>query len=76
MAVRGRALVSGWSTNPEGQMADLWQEEGFAGAAAGDGSDDDWDEGEESTDLSLEDGFDDPDSPEDDDEGWGDEGEA
>jgi hypothetical protein len=57
-------------------MADLWQEEGFGSAgAASDGSDDDWDEGEESIDLSLEDGFDDPDSVEEDDEGWSDEGE-
>jgi hypothetical protein len=53
-------------------MPDLSQEEGFGSAgAASDGSDDDWDEGEESIDLSLEDGFDDPDSPEEDDEGWG-----
>jgi len=52
-------------------MGDLWQDEGFGSAgAAGDGNgDDDWDEGEESIDLSLEDGFDDPDEVEDDD-GW------
>ena len=57
-------------------MSDLWQEEGFGSAgAAGDGNDDDWDEGEESIDLSLEDGFDDPeDSLEEEDEGWRDEG--
>jgi hypothetical protein len=55
-------------------MGDLWQEEGFGGpGAAGDGSDDDWDEGEESLDLSLEDGFDDAEEP-DEDEGWDDEG--
>jgi hypothetical protein len=55
-------------------MSDLWQEEGFGGpGAAGDGNDDDWDEGEESLDLSLEDGFDDADEP-DEDEGWDDEG--
>ena len=52
-------------------MSDLWQEEGFGGAgSAGDGNDDDWDEGEESIDLSLEDSFDDPDSLDEDDEGW------
>jgi hypothetical protein len=55
-------------------MGDLWQEEGFGGAgAAGDGNDDDWDEGEESLDLSLEDGFDDAEEL-DEDEGWDDEG--
>ena len=54
-------------------MGDLWQEEGFGGTGtAGDGSDDDWDEGEESIDLPLEDGFDDPDSVDEDEEGWGD----
>jgi hypothetical protein len=42
-------------------MGDLWQDEGFGSAGAvGDGNgDDDWDEGEESLDLSLEDGFED-----------------
>lgn len=51
-------------------MADLWQDEGFGGAgAAGDGPDDDWDEGDESLDTSLEDGFDDPDGLERDDGG-------
>jgi hypothetical protein len=51
-------------------MSDLWQDEGFGGSsAAEDGNDDDWDEGEESLDLSLEDGFDEPDELEEDD-GW------
>jgi hypothetical protein len=45
-------------------MGDLWQEEGFGSAAVGD-ADDDWDEGEESIDTSLEDGFDDPEDLED-----------
>jgi hypothetical protein len=51
-------------------MGDLWQDEGFGGAGAvGEASgDDDWDEGEESLEATLEDGFDDPDEPEDD--GW------
>jgi hypothetical protein len=51
---------------------DLWQDEGFGSAGAvGDASgEDDWDEGEESLDLSLEDGFDDPVAL-DDDDGWG-----
>ncbi len=41
-------------------MSDLWQDEGFGAAGAvGDASgDDDWDEGEESLDTALEDGFD------------------
>ena len=43
-------------------MGDLWQEEGFGGpGTAGDGSGDDWDEGEESIELALEDGLEDPD---------------
>jgi hypothetical protein len=54
-------------------MGDLWQDEGFGGSgAAGDGNDDDWDEGEESVDLSLEDGFDEPHEL-DEDDGWDDE---
>jgi hypothetical protein len=44
-------------------MGDLWQDEGFGSAAVGDA--DDWDEGEESLDTSLEDGFDDPEDAED-----------
>jgi hypothetical protein len=58
-------------------MGDLWQDEGFgtSGAVGADAGDDDWDEGEESIELSLEDGFDDPDELENDD-GWGDEDEA
>ena len=45
-------------------MGDLWDDDGFGGGGAdpeGNGEDD-WDEGEESLDTSLEDGFDDPDS--------------
>ena len=55
-------------------MGDLWQDEGFGGAGAveAENGDDDWDEGEESLDTSLEDGFDDPAG--DDDEGWDGEG--
>jgi hypothetical protein len=43
-------------------MGDLWQDEGFGGAGAiGDASgDDDWDEGEESIETTLEDCFDVP----------------
>ena len=54
-------------------MGDLWQDEGFdsAGATSDGNGDDDWDDGEESLDLSLEDGFDDPVEVEDDD-GFGD----
>jgi len=49
-------------------MGDLGQDEGFGGAGAvGDASsDDDWDEGEESLEATLEDGFDDPDELEED----------
>ena len=55
-------------------MADLWQDEGF-GTGGGlnqafDGEDD-WDEGEESTETDLEDGLDDPEEVEDD-ESWDD----
>jgi hypothetical protein len=59
-------------------MSDLWQDEGFGSAgAAGGGDDDDWDEGEESIELSLEDGFDDPDDAEQlEDDGWGEEGDG
>jgi hypothetical protein len=46
-------------------MEDLWQDEGF-GAAAPAGDDDDWDEGDESIETALEDGFDDPDELDDD----------
>jgi hypothetical protein len=54
-------------------MADLWDDDGFGGGAAAPETDveDDWDEGEESLDTSLEDGFDDPDELGDD-EGWDD----
>ena len=55
-------------------MSDQWDDEGFGGAApGGGGTDDDWDEGEESLETELEDGFDDPEG-ESDDEDW-DEGE-
>jgi hypothetical protein len=47
-------------------MGELWQDEGFGGAAAAGDADDDWDEGEESIDTSVEDGFDDPNNLEDD----------
>ena len=56
-------------------MGDLWDDEGFGsgGAAPGSDGDDDWEEGQESLDASVEDGFDDPDSLEDeDDDGDGD----
>ena len=50
-------------------MSDLWEAEG----GFGDGSpvdevadDDDWDEGEESLETSLEDAFDDPEEPDED----------
>ena len=50
-------------------MGDLWQDEGFGGVGAvGDADgDDDWDEGDESLDTRLEDGFDDPEELEDED---------
>ncbi len=56
-------------------MGDLWQDEGFGGVGAvGDlDGDDDWDEGDESLDTTLEDGFDDPDELEHD--GSGEDGE-
>lgn len=45
-------------------MGDLWQDEGFGGASSSEfAGDDDWDEGEESLEASIEDGFDDPDEP-------------
>jgi hypothetical protein len=53
-------------------MGDLWQEESFAGAGTAGADGDDWDEGEESLGLPLEDGFDDPDEIEEGD-GWDDE---
>jgi hypothetical protein len=52
-------------------MADLWQDEGFGGGSGlthGIGDDDDWDEGEESIETDVEDGFEDPE--EDEDEEW------
>ena len=56
-------------------MSDQWDDEGIGDAAPGaGGTDDDWDEGEESLETELEDGFDDPDG-ESDDEDW-DEGEG
>jgi len=45
-------------------VTDPWEDEGFGGGGAvpgGDG-DDDWDEGEESLESTLEDAFDDPES--------------
>lgn len=55
-------------------MGDLWQDDGFGSAAATgelDGGDD-WDEGKESLEATLEDGFDDPDELAD---GWDDDDE-
>lgn len=48
-------------------MGDLWDDDGFgkSGAAPEANGDDDWDEGDESLDTSVEDGFDDPDEVED-----------
>jgi hypothetical protein len=48
-------------------MADLWQDEGFgsgSGLTEGIGGDDDWDEGEESIETDVEDGFEDPEESE------------
>jgi len=54
-------------------MGDLWDDDGFGGGAAPEvDAQDDWDEGEESLDPSIEDGFDDPDTLEDD--AWDDDG--
>lgn len=56
-------------------MGDLWDDDGFGSGGAdpeAGGDDDEWDEGEESLDTSLEDGFDDPDSLEGD--SWDDDG--
>ncbi|HET9436587.1 MAG TPA: hypothetical protein VFO64_00180 [Gaiellaceae bacterium] len=52
-------------------MGDLWDDEGFGSGAAAPEADaeDEWDEGEESLDTALEDGFDDPDAL---DSGWAD----
>jgi hypothetical protein len=43
-------------------MTDLWEDEGFGSAGGPPDADgeDDWDEGDESLDAPLEDGFDDP----------------
>ena len=51
-------------------MTDLWEDEGFGGAGAAPDAEgeDDWDEGYESLEPALEDGFDDPAVT--DDEGW------
>jgi hypothetical protein len=53
-------------------MTDLWEDEGFgsAGAAPDATGEDDWEEGDESSDSTLEGGFDDPSEP--DDEDWAD----
>lgn len=47
---------------------DLWEDEGFgsAGGTLDADGDDDWDEGEESLDVTLEDGFGDPEELDDD----------
>jgi len=53
-------------------MTDLWAEDGFGGGGFADegfGGEDDWDEGEESLETDVEDGFDE-DEPEDDDASW------
>jgi len=44
-------------------MSDLWEDEGFGsgGVTLDAHGEDDWDEGEESLEPTLEDGFDDPD---------------
>jgi hypothetical protein len=51
-------------------VTDLWEDEGFGGAGAAPDAEgeDDWDEGDESLESALEDGFDDPAVT--DDEGW------
>lgn len=52
-------------------MTDLWQDEGFgsgSGHSEGFGGDDDWDEGEESIETDVEDGFDDPEADDGEDE--------
>ena len=55
-------------------MSDQWDDDGLGDATPGEGvNDDDWDEGEESLETELEDGFDDPDGESADDD-W-DEGE-
>ncbi len=50
-------------------MTDLWEDEGFGSAGGTPDADgeDDWDEGDESLESALEDGFDDPDQGEDED---------
>jgi hypothetical protein len=50
-------------------MGDLWTDEGFGGDGFGGGGfegADDWDEGEESLETGLEEGFDDPDAADED----------
>jgi hypothetical protein len=47
-------------------MGDLWADEGFGGGGFGTegfGDEDDWDEGEESMESDLEEGFDELDDP-------------
>ena len=50
-------------------MGDLWQDEGFGGVGSAEDElvVDDWDEGEESLETTLEDELEDPDTL---DEGW------
>jgi len=74
-----RAIVSPGSTvrrfdGSRRAMGDLWDDDGFGGGGAAPevNAQDDWDEGEESLDPSIEDGFDDPDTLEDD--AWDDDG--
>jgi hypothetical protein len=56
-------------------MSDQWDDEGFGGATpGGGGTEDDWDEGEQSLETESEGGFDDPASESDDDWDGGDEG--
>jgi len=45
-------------------VGDLWQDEGFGSATVGE-NDDDGDEGDKSLETELEDGFDDPEAPDD-----------
>ena len=60
-------------------MVDLWADDGFGGGGFGSesfGAEDDWDEGEESLETDLEDGFDDPDDLAAEDDAWAKESDA
>jgi hypothetical protein len=49
-------------------MTDLWEDEGFGSGGSSDAdAEDDWEGGDESIELALEEGFDDPDETEDED---------